>query len=97
MPLSRPYAYIVTYDLRQPADQYEPLFEELRQSPYWWHYLTSTWIVLRYEALAEFGPKLRPLIYQSDRLLIQPAKGPSDGWLPKEAWAWIQKHLPKEW
>ncbi len=97
MPLSRPYPYIVSYDLKQPAGQYQPLFDELKRSPHWWHYLNSTWIVLRYEGLAELGPKLRLLIYQSDRLLILPAKGPSDGWLPKEAWEWIQKHLPREW
>ena len=76
MPLSRPYPYIVSYDLKQPAGQYQPLFDELKRSPHWWHYLNSTWIVLRYEGLAELGPKLRLLIYQSDRLLILPAKGP---------------------
>jgi len=97
MPLSRPYPYIVTYDLKKPADQYGALFHELKQSHNWWHYLNSTWIVVRYETLAELGPKLRPLIYQSDRLLIQPAKGPSDGWLPKEAWEWLQNNLPREW
>lgn len=97
MPLSRPYPYIVTYDLKQPADQYKPLFDELQRSQTWWHYLTSTWIVLRYETLAELSPKLRLLIYSSDRLLIQPAKGPSDGSLPKEAWEWLQRNLPREW
>lgn len=97
MPLMTPFAYIVCYDLKQPAAQYKLFFDELKRSHLWWHYLTSTWIVLRYEALAELGPKLRPLIYQGDFLLIQPAKGPSDGWLPKEAWEWLQKNVPREW
>ncbi len=97
MPLKMPYAYIVTYDLKQPAVMYKPLFDELKQSYRWWHYLGSTWIVLRYDALAELGPKLRPLIFQSDRLLILPAKGPADGWLPRDAWTWIQENVPREW
>lgn len=97
MPLPTPYAYIVCYDLKQPVEKYRRFFDELKRSHRWWHYLTSTWIVMRYEALAELGPKLRPLIFQGDRLLIQPAKGPSDGWLPKEAWEWLQKNVPREW
>jgi hypothetical protein len=97
MPLLTPVAYIVTYDLKQPASSYEPLFKELRNSYKWFHYLTSTWIVLRYDALAELGPKLRPLIYQGDFLMIMPAKGPADGWLPTAAWTWINENVPKEW
>lgn len=97
MPLLRPYAYIVSYDLKQPLDKYTPFFNELKRSHKWWHYLTATWIVLRYDALVEFGPKLRPLIFQTDRLLIMPAKGPADGWLPPDAWEWIQEDVPREW
>ena len=97
MPLSNPFAYIVSYDLKQPADRYKPLFDELQRSHLWMHYLTSTWVVLRYETLAELGNKLIPLIFQNDRLLIQPAKGPSHGWLPKDAWEWLRKNVPQEW
>ena len=97
MPLQRPFAYIVCYDLKESIEKYKPFFDELKRSHQWWHFLTSTWIVLRYEALIELAPKLRPLIFQNDRLLIQPAKGPSDGWLPKDAWEWLEKNLPREW
>src|SRR2546428_6429112 len=97
MPLQYPYAYVVCYDLKQPLDHYQPFFDELKRSHQWWHYLTSTWIVLRYDALVELGSKLRPLIYQGDRLLVLPAKGPAEGWLPGEAWEWIAKNVPREW
>lgn len=97
MPLTSPYAYLVSYDLRRPVEQYQPLFNELKNSHRWWHYLTSTWIVLRYETLAELGPKLRPLIFQDDRLLILPAKGPAEGWLAEDAWKWIGTNVPREW
>jgi len=97
MPLPTPYAYIVCYDLKQPPDKYAPLFAELKRSYRWWHYLTSTWIVLRNDTLVELRPKLVPLIFQGDYLLIMPAKGPADGWLPADSWTWIGANVPKEW
>ena len=97
MPLPSPYPYIISYDLKGSVNSYKPLFEELQKSYKWWHFLNSTWIVFRYESLAELGPKLRALIYQPDRLLILPAKGPADGWLPQEAWTWINQNIPREW
>lgn len=97
MPLQYPYPYIISYDLKLPPLSYGKFFDELKSSYKWWHFLNSTWIVLRYEALIELSPKLRSLIYQNDRLLILPAKGPGDGWLPKEAWSWISENVPNEW
>ena len=97
MPLPTPYAYLVSYDLKGPLQSYEPLFNELKESVYWWHYLNATWIVVRNETLVELGLKLRGLIFNNDRLLIVPAKGPADGWLPKEAWDWINTNVRREW
>lgn len=97
MPLPTPCAYIVTYDLTQPIEKYSPFFDELKRSYKWSHFIENTWIVLRYDALVELGPKLRPLIFQPDRLLIMPAKGPADGWLPQDAWQWIRENVPNEW
>lgn len=97
MTLPNPFAYIVTYDLKQPVEKYAPFFEELRRSYRWSHYIENTWIVLRFDALVELAPKLRPLIFQSDRLLIMPAKGPAEGWLPQGAWQWIRENVPNEW
>ena len=95
--LNTPYAYLVSYDLTEQAQKYEPLFDELKKSVAWWHHLNSTWIVLRYETLAELSPKLRSLVSQNDRLLIMPAKGPADGWLRNDAWAWINTNTPRMW
>jgi hypothetical protein len=97
MSLLHPVAYIVSYDLKMPISSYQPFFDELKRSDKWWHYLTSTWIVLRRETLVELAPKLRPLVFQPDRLLIAPAKGPADGWLAKEAWDWINANVPRDW
>ena len=95
--LNSPFPYIICYDLKQPIDSYQKLFSELQASHSWWHYLASTWIVLRYESFVELLRKLRPLIYAGDRLLVMPAKGPADGWLSKDAWDWINKNVPSAW
>lgn len=97
MPLPVPYAYVVCYDLQNPVAHYKPLVEELQSSYRWWHYLEATWIVLRYETLVELEPKLVKLISPPDRLLVLPAKGPGAGWLPGEAWQWIQENVPRAW
>lgn len=97
MPLLTPCAYIVSYDLTQPIAKYEPFFNELRRSAKWCRYIQNTWIILSVDPLAELGPKLRSLIFTPDRLLIMPAKGPADGWLPKDAWDWISLNIPREW
>ena len=97
MSLQTPCAYLVSHDLRQPVEKYEPFFNELKNSTYWWHYMESTWIVVRYDTLAELAPRLRRLIFAEDRLLIMPARGPADGWLPKNAWTWIRARVPSEW
>ena len=95
MPLQTPIHYIISYDIKQPIQSYAPLFAELKQSEQWWHYLPSTWLVLRRDTLAELQGKCIPLIYKTDLLLILPAKGPAGGWLPQEASEWINKRLPR--
>lgn len=97
MPLQTPYAYLVSYDLKSPVESYEPFFNELKQSVNWWHQLNATWTVVRYESLVELAPKLRGLILTNDRILVMPAKGPAEGWLPKDAWDWINTNVPREW
>lgn len=97
MPLNQPYAYVVTYDLKSPAFLYRDFFAELQRSDRWFHYLTSSWIVLRKDSLVEMENRLVPLIKQGDRLLIMPAKGPAGGWLQPDAWNWINANVPREW
>jgi hypothetical protein len=97
--LSVPCAYLVSYDLNAAQDgfNYLPLMLELQASLDWWHYLVNTWIVMRKETLVDFSNILLSKLHSKDRLLVLPAKGPGLGWLPKEAWEWINKNLKSEW
>ena len=79
------------------ADNHTALFTELQNSDRWRHYLSNAWIVIRRETLVELQGKQPPLIRQQDRMLIMPARGPTGGWLQKDAWDWLNATLPRLW
>jgi hypothetical protein len=86
-------AYLVSYDLRKPRRNYKGLLEELERSPGWWHYLDSTWLIVTSENADQLYRRLKIHIDESDSLLIIQVSGDYQGWLPKEAWTWIGKHV----
>ena len=87
--------FAVNYDLRVKAKpDYEGLWKELKKSPNWWHYLESTWLVQTHETAHDLWLRILPHIHDRDRVLIIEVRNNSDGWLPKEAWDWINQNLP---
>ena len=89
-----PRVYCVSYDLKSPGRNYQPLFEALRQSGRWWHYLQSTWLIQTAETPAQLWSRLAPHITQQDFLLIIEVRNNVQGWLPKDAWDWITANVP---
>jgi hypothetical protein len=87
-------AYCVSYDLKVPGKNYGPLYEELKKSPNWWHYLDSTWLISTRETAAQLAARLRRHIDGNDYVLVIEVRNNSDGWLPKEAWDWIKQFVP---
>lgn len=86
-------AYLVSYDLRGPARSYQALYDELQRAPAWWHHLTSTWLIVTSETAQQLYDRLAPFMDESDSLLIIGVTRDYSGWLPEEAWAWIQQHV----
>jgi CRISPR-associated endonuclease Cas2 len=84
---------LVTYDLTKPGQEYEELYEELKKSEGWWHYLQSTWLIYTRESPKELYNRLANHLDKTDSLIIFEIKKNYYGLLPKEAWAWIQKLL----
>ena len=37
--------YAINYDLKQPGQNYNELYEAIKSCGAWWHYLDSTWLV----------------------------------------------------
>ena len=95
--LPRHAAYVVAFSLSGPPEAYADFIQELMECDGWFNYIPGFWIVLTRKTLVEFAGILRAKIRTSDWLVVMPAKGPADGWLPKAGWEWLQKHVPKEW
>ena len=86
--------YLVTYDLKQPDKDYEPLYEAIKKcGSSWWHYLESTWIVSTDISVDECVKRLRQAMDDNDYLLVvEITQQPRQGWLPSKAWDWIKQH-----
>ena len=85
--------YVVSYDLRKPGRDYKGLSDELQHSPGWWHYLDSTWLIATSESANELYKRLVYHLDRGDNILVIQAGSDRQGWLPKDAWNWIQQNL----
>lgn len=88
-------AYSISYDLRKPGRDYSGLYQAIKKSPRWWHYLESTWIVQTTETPNQIWDRLSSHIDAGDFLLIIEVRNNAQGWLPKEAWDWINSYVPQ--
>ena len=86
--------YVVSYDLRKSGKNYIGLTEQLQASSCWWHYLTSTWLISTTETPSQLYNRLIPHLDKDDSILIIEAGNRTQGWLPKDAWEWINKEIP---
>ena len=87
-------AYIVSYDLNKPGQNYENLYEELKKSPRWWHFWDATWIIATSESPKQIWSRMKPHTDSSDNVLIIRACADYSGFLPKKAWEWIAANVP---
>lgn len=85
--------YCVSYDLNQAGQNYSGLYEELKKSPNWWHYLDSTWLIYTNETAFQLFGRLQSKIDNNDRVLIIRVTPDYSGWLTQEAWDWIRSNL----
>jgi hypothetical protein len=81
---------IVTYDL-SPTFDHSIFFDALKQQGSWWHYLTSVWLIATTKTPEQVFQAVAPYMVQADRVLIFEVGKSYNGWLPKEAWDWIQQ------
>ncbi len=85
--------YCVSYDLNTPGQKYNDLHEELKSSPSWWHYLTSTWLIYTNESSQQLSDRLRAHLDDNDNLMVIRVTADYAGLLPEEAWKWMREHI----
>ena len=83
--------YLFKYDLHPsfPRNE-EPLKNELRKDTAWCNYLQRTWLIGTHETLERLHGRLAPYLTSNDYWLIVRITD-YYGWLPKEAWDWLEK------
>lgn len=79
---------IVTYDLKATKN-YTPFYEALKSQGAWWHYVGSTWLLDTNLTPQQVADALAPHRGPADLILIAELGAKHQGWLPKEAWEWI--------
>lgn len=87
-------AFSISYDLKVPGRDYGGLYEAIKHSGKWWHYLDSTWIVITNESAQQIWTRLAQHIDKNDYVLIVEILDNVQGWLPKDAWDWIHANVP---
>jgi len=86
--------YAIVYELRTPGRDYTPLYNAIKASGKWWHYLPSAWLVHTSESANQLWNRLAPHIQKNDSMLVIEVRNHNQGWLPKRAWDWINAHVP---
>lgn len=85
---------LVTYVLNNPNKDYATFFDAINSnSSNWWHFLDHTWIVRTDKTADAFAKALYPTIVKNDLLLVIKISKEYQGWLPEEAWKWLNEQL----
>jgi len=87
--------YSINYDLKKPGQKYEELYKAIKGCGDWWHHLGSTWLVdTSLDAQGIWG-RLSPHVDKDDYVLVIGVTRNYQGWLPQDAWEWINSRTAK--
>ena len=87
--------YAINYDLKRPGQNYEELYKAIKDCGAWWHYLGSTWLVDTNLTGKGVWERLAPHVDKNDRVLVIRVARDYQGWLPQDAWDWINSRNAK--
>jgi len=84
---------IVTYDLHEPGQNYEPLLQELKSVEGWARLGRSAYLVSTEMTPVQLRDKLNQVLDKNDRLFVGVAPAPS-AWrgMPEDVSKWIHEH-----
>ncbi len=86
--------YNISYDLNEPGQDYDELYETIEDLGDWIHPLDSTWLVSTSLSAEEIRDKLEIVVDDTDALLVTKATTPG-AWLnlSDDESAWLQSKL----
>lgn len=81
---------LITHSLNNQLKDYTPFYDAIKSNcNFWWHYFDTTWIVSTVYGADAYARLLFPHMEQADRVLVVRITAEHQGWLPKEAWDWM--------
>lgn len=86
--------YVIGYDLNQPGQDYEELYEQIKSYGTWLHHLDSTWFVKTNHTSAQIRNYLQQFIDDNDKLLVAELSGVA-AWtgLNDKGTTWLKNNL----
>lgn len=88
--------YIISYDLNKQGKDYAGVFQAIKDASTgaWWHHLDSTWIIKSTISTPEgVYDKIKSHLDTNDHIFICELKQNYYGWLKKDAWEYLEKHI----
>jgi hypothetical protein len=85
--------YLITYDLKNKSiKNYDLLYLAIKSIGPWWHHLDSTWIIKSNRSSREIWTLLARHLLKNDHILVVRIDTSDEwGWLPKNAWDWLNQ------
>jgi hypothetical protein len=85
--------YIISYDLRQPGRDYDPLYEAIKAYGTWAHINESVWAVVTTQTAVQVRDNLSQHAHPNDRLFVI-RSGAEAAWSnPMCKNEWLKEHL----
>lgn len=86
--------FAIICDIDDTKRDYSRLYEKIKCLGAWMHYIDSTWLVApsSLQTAEQISNELLPFVDEKDDyLLVIQVKKDFHGWLPKDAWDWMNK------
>lgn len=89
-------AYMITYDLNSPGQQYEKVIQAIKDSSSnsaWCTYWKSSFLIKSSLTAQEISDNIAVHLDSGDKLLVIEAVKPYQGRLTKEQWKYIRENI----
>lgn len=86
--------YIISYDLKNPGQDYTSLYEAIKSCGDWQHPLESMWFLSTNSSADNIYNIIKPCLDNNDLLFISELNVKNrQGWMAKSCWDWINSHI----
>lgn len=82
---------LVAYDIYDPNRDLTLLHNAIKSTGNWWHHLGNVWIVDTVHSPQTMHTWIAPYLMKEDNCLVVRLQKQYYGWLPKEAWEWLNQ------